>query len=75
MARYEWRKPADSPDRLELVDRAASRPVVIISRVGRHWKWYRATSILLHGAPPAQGESRTLTSAKTRALEGLPENA
>ena len=63
------------PDRLELVDCVASRPVVIIARAGRRWKWYRATSVLLHGAPPAEGESRTLTSAKTRALEGLPENA
>lgn len=73
MKRYEWRKPSDLPDRLELIDKVANYVIAEIVSMGRKWQWRRKTSILLHGAPPPEGISPGLTQAKVRVLDGLPE--
>jgi hypothetical protein len=73
MERYEWRKPPNSPDRLELIDHATKVPIGEIVGIQRKWFWYRKTSVLLHGVPPAEGVSRQLSEAKERLLDGLPD--
>jgi hypothetical protein len=72
--RYRWRKPSDLPDRVELFDTATNHRVGLITAAGRTWTWNRSTSVLLNGAPPADGTARSLTQAKVRVLDGLPDN-
>jgi hypothetical protein len=73
MHRYEWRKPSDLPDRLELIDRVTKYIIAEIVSIGRTWEWRRKTSLLLHGAGPAEGIAKGLTQAKVQVLDGLPE--
>lgn len=73
MHRYQWRKPAELPDRVELFDTVTNRIIAAIVSVGRNWQWNRNTSPLFDGAPPSQGVARGLTQAKTCVLEGLSE--
>ena len=73
MHRYEWRKPSDLPDRLELIDKVTKQIIAEIVSIGRKWLWGRKTSLLLHGAIPAEGVAVGLTQAKIRVLDGLPE--
>ena len=73
MTRYHWMKPSDLPDRLELIDNVSGKPVATIFSIGREWQWTRSTSVLLHGAPSAEGNCRSLTTAKDQVLDGLSE--
>jgi hypothetical protein len=58
--------------RLDLIEAVTSRPVATIIRVSRYWYWKRKTSLLLDGAPSAEGVSVNLVEAKSKVLEGLP---
>ena len=72
MPRYQWRKPSDLPDRLELVDGVTSKPIATIMQTGQDWSWKRSTAVLLHGAPPAEGFAKSLAKAKECVVKGLP---
>ncbi|WP_425613650.1 hypothetical protein NA78x_003485 [Anatilimnocola sp. NA78] len=70
--RYRWVKPSDKPERVELIDNVTSQRVAIITEVNRRWAWTRSTTILLHGAPSADGLEASLAQAKAQVLDGLP---
>lgn len=71
--RYQWRKPSDLPDRIELVDTTTTQVIAVITGVGREWQWQRKTTRLLHGTPAGEGITKTLTQAKIAVLEGLAD--
>ncbi|WP_425615043.1 hypothetical protein NA78x_004931 [Anatilimnocola sp. NA78] len=71
--RYRWVKPSDLPDRVELIDNLTTLRVAVITDVNRRWCWKRNTTLLLHGVPPAEGIEASLTQAKIKVLEGLPD--
>jgi hypothetical protein len=71
--RYRWVKPSDLPDRVELIDTGTNHAIAEILRVGRMWQWRRKTTLLLHGAPPADGVAKGLTQAKVKVLDGMPD--
>jgi hypothetical protein len=73
MQRYRWAKPSDLPDRIELIDNISSQHIAVITIDGRTYRWRRTTTILLHGAPPTEGNATSLTLAKVRVLDGLPD--
>jgi hypothetical protein len=73
VTRYRWTKTTGRPRRLHLIDGVSAQPIAVIFQdASRRWHWSRKTSLLLHGAPPADGRSATLDEAKRRTLEGLP---
>jgi hypothetical protein len=73
--RYRWVRQGEPPECIELVDTVANRPIAKIMSLGRKWQWRRETSLLLHGAPPAEGTTVRLTDAKKCVLTGLPDAA
>jgi hypothetical protein len=71
MIRYSW--AITGPDSVVLFDAAAKRAVADIHRISsRNWQWHRKTTVLLHGAPSADGEALSILQAKSAVLEGLP---
>jgi hypothetical protein len=72
-SRYYWQKRLDKRDRFDLIDVASSRQIGTVQNLARRWHWQRFTSLLLHGAPPANGTSRRLCDAKKAIAEGLPD--
>jgi hypothetical protein len=71
--RYHWQRPSDLPDRIELFDTVEYHRVAVILALGLNdWKWERSTTMLLNGAPPIEGSSTTLATAKRKILNGLP---
>jgi|GEM_PF-4411633 len=73
LRRYFWRKPSDVPDRLELCDTITAKPAAVILNVSRKWHWKRSTSVMLHGAPPAEGVQSQLEEAKEAVVAELPD--
>ncbi|WP_425613634.1 hypothetical protein NA78x_003469 [Anatilimnocola sp. NA78] len=69
---YRRVKPGDIPERVELIDNVTSQGVAVINEVNRRWAWTCSTTILLHGAPSADGLEPSLAQAKARVLDGLP---
>ena len=69
--RFRGVKPSDLPERVELIDNTTSQQIAVITNLGRTWQWQRKTTLLLHGAPPADGLATSLTKAKIKILEGL----
>ncbi|WP_254510126.1 hypothetical protein [Anatilimnocola floriformis] len=69
--RFNWHKPSDLPDRVELVDSLNNRSVAVVIQAGEEWSWKRNTLTLIHGAPGAEGLSDSLLQAKIKVLEGL----
>jgi len=72
-SRYYWQKPSDLPDRIELMDSVTKRPAAVILSVSRRWHWRRETSLLMHGALPAEGRHNLLDEAKLAVVNGLPD--
>jgi hypothetical protein len=73
MQRYQWIKPPDLPDRIELIDsKMVNRTVAVIAYASPEWSWKRSTSLLIHGAPAAEGVCGSLQQAKIQVLKGLP---
>lgn len=70
--RYRWVNRADLVESVELIDTVTSYQVAVITAVGRKFSWKRNTSVLLHGAPPAEGTCDSLQQAKIKVLDGLP---
>jgi hypothetical protein len=50
------------------MDSMTSRSVATIINSGQSWNWKRETSLLLHGAPPAEGICDGLIKAKIKVL-------
>jgi hypothetical protein len=71
--RYYWQKQSDLPERVELMDTVTRQPAAVIENVGRKWRWKRSTTVLLHGAPPGEGNVVYLDDAREAILDGLPD--
>jgi hypothetical protein len=71
MPRYEWKRIGDDPARYELFDNKLKNRLGAVVQAGRLWQWYRKTSIIVYGVPPAHGASETLVSAKNELTKGL----
>jgi hypothetical protein len=71
--RYYWQKPSDLPERVELMDTVTSTPAAVITSVSRKWHWKRNTTVILHGAPPAEGKQSLLDDARQAVVDGLPD--
>ncbi|WP_425613641.1 hypothetical protein NA78x_003476 [Anatilimnocola sp. NA78] len=69
--RYQWRKPSDLPDRLELIDAMTGQPAAIILTIGRRFVWSRFTNTLIHGIRSGEGECDSLSAAQQHASEGM----
>lgn len=73
MPRYQWKKNSDLPERVELIDVVTTQQAAVILNISRRWHWKRSTSVMIHGAPPAEGVDMRLSSAKKAVVAGLPD--
>lgn len=71
--RYRWTKLAGMPPQVDLIDDLTSHSVATVFEGSRRWYWKRNTTVLLHGALPAEGVAVSLNEAKQQVVKGLPD--
>jgi hypothetical protein len=66
--RYYWQASEAQPSSRELIDTISHSLVATIFQddAGR-WQWKRYTSILIHGAPAANGSAASFNQGKRKA--------
>jgi hypothetical protein len=73
-ARYFWDCRQGNDATYVLIDRVSAGEIATIRYLTsvRKWQWSRRTTLLLHGAAPAEGTTKLLADAKSAVQDGLP---